>query len=40
MFAHCVIIEQEGALLVLQNVDIHRGFINFWHKWVVSISGG
>ena len=35
MFAHCVRIEQEGALLVLQNVDVHRGFINFWHKWIV-----
>ena len=35
MFAHCVRIEQEGALLVLQNVDVHRGFINFWRKWIV-----
>ena len=28
MFAHCVTIEQEGALLVLQNVDVL--FVQLW----------
>ena len=28
MFAHCVRIEQEGALLVLQNVDVHRAGVS------------